>query len=72
MNMQNDQPRFILTMEGPSVRGQVAADTQFLEQHGAYIEEFAVLEQVLEMVPVTGPSQGTGGRDRVQLGIGHL
>ena len=47
MNMQNDQPRFILTMEGPSARGQVAAVTQFLEQHGAYIEEFAVFDDVL-------------------------
>lgn len=47
MNMQNDQPRFILTMEGPSVRGQVAAVTSFLEQQGAYIEEFAVFDDVL-------------------------
>jgi len=47
MNMQNDRPRFILTMEGPSARGQVAAVTQFLEQHGAYIEEFAVFDDVL-------------------------
>jgi formyltetrahydrofolate deformylase len=40
-------PRFILTMEGPSTRGQVAAVTAFLEQHGAYIEEFAVFDDVL-------------------------
>jgi len=47
MNMPNDPPRFILTMEGPSARGQVAAVTRFLEQHGAYIEEFAVFDDVL-------------------------
>lgn len=40
-------PRFILTMEGPSARGQVAAVTQFLETQGAYIEEFAVFDDVL-------------------------
>ncbi len=40
-------PRYIMTMEGPSARGQVAAVTQFLEQHGAYIEEFAVFDDVL-------------------------
>ncbi|MEN9905312.1 MAG: hypothetical protein RLZZ555_1877 [Pseudomonadota bacterium] len=47
MNMQNDHSRFILTMEGPSARGQVAAVTSFLEQHGAYIEEFAIFDDVL-------------------------
>lgn len=36
-----------MTMEGPSARGQVAAVTNFLEQHGAYIEEFAVFDDVL-------------------------
>ncbi len=40
-------PRFIMTMEGPSARGQVAAVTNFLEQHEAYIEEFAVFDDVL-------------------------
>ncbi len=30
MNMQNDQPRFILTMEGPSVRGQVTERRVFV------------------------------------------
>ena len=40
-------PRYIMTMEGPSARGQVAAVTNFLEQYGAYIEEFSVFDDVL-------------------------
>lgn len=40
-------PRFILTLEGPSARGQVAAVTAYLERHDAYIEEFAVFDDVL-------------------------
>lgn len=39
--------RYIATMEGPSARGQVAAVTQILERRGAYIEEFAVFDDVL-------------------------
>jgi formyltetrahydrofolate deformylase len=39
--------RNILTMEGPSTRGQVAAVTAFLESKGAYIEEFSVFDDVL-------------------------
>ena len=39
--------RHILTMEGPSCRGQVAAVTAFLEGKGAYIEEFSVFDDVL-------------------------
>jgi formyltetrahydrofolate deformylase len=47
MKTPSTSPRFILTMEGPSARGQVAAVTQFLEQKDAYIEEFAVFDDVL-------------------------
>jgi len=47
MNALNQPPRFILTMEGPSARGQVAAVTAFLEQRAAYIEEFAIFDDVL-------------------------
>jgi formyltetrahydrofolate deformylase len=36
-----------LTLEAASARGQVAAVTALLEGHGAYIEEFAVFDDVL-------------------------
>lgn len=47
LNTTPQPPRYIMTMEGPSARGQVAAVTGFLERHGAYIEEFAVFDDVL-------------------------
>lgn len=46
-NACGTDPRFILTMEGPSARGQVAAVTALLEELGAYIEEFSVFDDVL-------------------------
>ncbi|MCM5680532.1 formyltetrahydrofolate deformylase [Schlegelella sp. S2-27] len=39
--------RYCLTLACRSARGQVAAVTALLEQHGAYIEEFAVFDDVL-------------------------
>jgi len=41
-----DQGRFCLTLACRSARGQVAAVTALLERHGAYIEEFAVFDDV--------------------------
>jgi len=42
-----DSGRFALTLSAASERGQVAAITAMLERHGAYIEEFAVFDDVL-------------------------
>jgi formyltetrahydrofolate deformylase len=42
-----DEGRYCLTLACRSARGQVAAVTALLEQHGAYIEEFAVFDDVL-------------------------
>lgn len=45
-----DEPLFgrhVLTLAAASARGQVAAVTAMLERHGAYIEEFAVFDDVL-------------------------
>lgn len=45
-----DAPTFghyVLTLAAASARGQVAAVTALLEGHGAYIEEFAVFDDVL-------------------------
>jgi formyltetrahydrofolate deformylase len=42
-----DEGRHCLTLACRSARGQVAAVTALLEQHGAYIEEFAVFDDVL-------------------------
>jgi formyltetrahydrofolate deformylase len=39
--------RFVLTLAAASERGQVAAITAMLERQGAYIEEFAVFDDVL-------------------------
>ena len=39
--------RYCLTFSSRSVRGQAAAVTALLEQHGAYIEEFAVFDDTL-------------------------
>jgi formyltetrahydrofolate deformylase len=39
--------RYVLTLAVASARGQVAAVTALLERHGAYIEEFAVFDDVL-------------------------
>jgi formyltetrahydrofolate deformylase len=41
-----DAGRFVLTLSAASERGQVAAITALLERHGAYIEEFAVFDDV--------------------------
>jgi formyltetrahydrofolate deformylase len=41
-------PRIILTLSGPSVAGQVAAVTGFLEQRSCYIDEIAVFDDSLE------------------------
>src|SRR6478735_5358350 len=42
-----DTGRFVLTLSAASERGQVAAITAMLERHGAYVEEFAVFDDVL-------------------------
>jgi formyltetrahydrofolate deformylase len=42
-----EEGRYCLTLACRSARGQVAAVTALLEQHGAYIEEFAVFDDVL-------------------------
>jgi len=42
-----DSARYVLTLAVASARGQVAALTALLERHGAYIEEFAVFDDVL-------------------------
>ena len=39
--------RYVMTLAAASARGQVAALTTLLEQHGAYIEEFAVFDDDL-------------------------
>src|SRR5437899_1505257 len=39
--------RYVLNLAAKSARGQVAAINSLLEQHGAYIEEFAVFDDVL-------------------------
>jgi formyltetrahydrofolate deformylase len=39
--------RYVMTLAAASARGQVAELTTLLEQHGAYIEEFAVFDDVL-------------------------
>ncbi len=39
--------RYVMTLAAESARGQVAALTTLLEQHGAYIEEFAVFDDAL-------------------------
>jgi formyltetrahydrofolate deformylase len=41
------QQSYALTLEAASARGQVAAITAMLEQHGAYIEELAVFDDDL-------------------------
>jgi formyltetrahydrofolate deformylase len=43
----SDDGRYCLTLACRSARGQVAAVTALLERHGAYIEEFAVFDDVL-------------------------
>ena len=43
----DDEGRYCLTLACRSARGQVAAVTSLLERHGAYIEEFAVFDDVL-------------------------
>ncbi|WP_342132779.1 formyltetrahydrofolate deformylase [Hydrogenophaga sp. OTU3427] len=43
----NDIARYVLTLAVASERGQVAAMVALLEQHGAYIEEFAVFDDAL-------------------------
>jgi formyltetrahydrofolate deformylase len=42
-----DEGRYCLTLACRSARGQVATVTALLERHGAYIEEFAVFDDVL-------------------------
>jgi len=42
-----EEGRYCLTLACRSARGQVAAVTALLERHGAYIEEFAVFDDVL-------------------------
>jgi len=42
-----DQARYVLTLAASSARGQVAALSALLERHDAYIEEFAVFDDVL-------------------------
>jgi formyltetrahydrofolate deformylase len=42
-----DEGRYFLTLACRSAQGQVAAVTALLERHGAYIEEFAVFDDVL-------------------------
>lgn len=42
----NEPARYVLTFSAKGERGQTAAVTTLLEQHGAYIEEFAVFDDV--------------------------
>lgn len=42
-----DVTRYVMTLAAASAQGQVAALTLLLQQHGAYIEEFAVFDDVL-------------------------
>lgn len=42
-----DPARYVLTLAASSARGQVAALSALLERHDAYIEEFAVFDDVL-------------------------
>jgi formyltetrahydrofolate deformylase len=45
---EEQKPRhYVLNLAAASARGQVAAVTALLETHGAYIEEFAVFDDVL-------------------------
>lgn len=44
---RNDSVRYVLTLSVASARGQVAAIMAMLERHDAYIEEFAVFDDVL-------------------------
>lgn len=67
-------PRYIITMEGPSARGQVAAVTRFLEHHGAYIEEFAVFDDVLTQrfylrTQVRFPSTANIGLEELEVAL---
>jgi formyltetrahydrofolate deformylase len=39
--------RHVLTLEAASARGQVAAITALLEQHGAYVEELSIFDDDL-------------------------
>jgi formyltetrahydrofolate deformylase len=43
----NETARFALTFAAAGARGQAAAVTALLERHGAYIEEFAVFDDLL-------------------------
>ena len=43
----HDAARHVLTLSVASARGQVAALVALLERHHAYIEEFAVFDDVL-------------------------
>src|SRR5438309_10419464 len=45
--LHHNSARYVLTLAVASARGQVAALTALLERHGAYIEEFAVFDDVL-------------------------
>ena len=45
--MNQTRGHFVLKLAAASARGQVAAVTALLERHGAYIEEFAVFDDVL-------------------------
>jgi len=44
---RNDPTRYVLTLAVASAQGQVAAMVALLEQHGAYIEEFAIFDDSL-------------------------
>lgn len=44
MKLLDSDSRYVLTLEAASMRGQVAAITEFLESEEAYIEEFAVFD----------------------------
>ena len=69
-----DEGRFCLTLACRSARGQVAAVTALLEQHGAYIEEFAVFDDVLSArfyVRTVFRVQGATARDMDALNAGY-
>lgn len=69
-----DEGRFCLTLACRSARGQVAAVTALLEQHGAYIEEFAVFDDVLSArfyVRTVFRVRGATAQDMAALNAGY-
>lgn len=69
-----DEDRYCLTLACRSARGQVATVTALLERHGAYIEEFAVFDDVLSerfYVRAVFRVRGAAARDIDALRAGY-